>query len=222
MVYRSGNTCPGRTSSYGSVAESTSVRTVLARSAAEIPVVTPSRASTLTVKAVRIRSLFCVVISGSWSRSSSSPSIGTQMTPLVCRIVNASSAGVALLAAKMMSPSFSRSASSTTTTGRPAAMSAIARSTLSRTMPSTWCGAWPVIAAHRRQQPLDVLGDHVDLEVDLVADGDRAESGPGQGLRDQAHLEPAVRVVRAGTGFSLTPDTVRLTPSTATEPFSAI
>ena len=35
------------------------------------------------------------------------------MTPLVCRIVNASSAGVALLAAKMMSPSFSRSASST-------------------------------------------------------------------------------------------------------------
>ncbi len=111
------------------MAESTRVRTVLDRSAAEMPVVTPSLASTLTVKAVLIRSLFCEVISGSWSRSSSSPSIGTQITPLVCLIVNARSAGVALLAAKMMSPSFSRSASSTTTTARPAAMSAIARST---------------------------------------------------------------------------------------------
>ena len=140
------------------MAESTRVRTVLDRSAAEMPVVTPSLASTLTVNAVRIRSLFCEVISGSWSRSSSSPSIGTQITPLVCLIVNASSAGVALLAAKMMSPSFSRSASSTTTTARPAAMSAIARSTVSSTTPPTSCGAASpaarlalrlVIAAHR-------------------------------------------------------------------------
>ena len=65
------------------MAESTSVRMVRARSAAEMPVVTPSRASTLMVNAVRIRSAFCVVISGSCSRSSISPSIGTQITPLV-------------------------------------------------------------------------------------------------------------------------------------------
>ncbi len=40
--------------------------------------------------------------------------------------MNAISSGVASSAAKIRSPSFSRSASSTTTTGRPAAMSAIA------------------------------------------------------------------------------------------------
>ena len=54
-----------------------------ARSAADIPVLTPSLASTLIVNAVRIRSLFSVVISGTCSRSSSRPGIGTQMTPLV-------------------------------------------------------------------------------------------------------------------------------------------
>ena len=81
--------------------------------------------------AVRIRSAFWVVISGSCSRSSISPGIGTQMTPLVYRIVKVSSSRVALLAAKMMSPSFSRSASSTTTTARPAAMSATALATSS-------------------------------------------------------------------------------------------
>ena len=47
-------------------------------------------------------------------------------------MVNAISSGVALAAAKMMSPSFSRSSSSTTMTALPAAMSAIARSTESR------------------------------------------------------------------------------------------
>ena len=35
------------------------------------------------------------------------PGIGTPITPLLYRIVNAISSGVALLAAKMMSPSFS-------------------------------------------------------------------------------------------------------------------
>ena len=49
--------------------------------------------------------------------------------------MNAISSGVALAAAKMMSPSFSRFSSSTTTTALPAAMSAIARSTVSR---RTW------------------------------------------------------------------------------------
>ena len=53
--------------------------------------------------------------------------------------MNAISSGVALAAAKMMSPSFSRSSSSTTTTAFPAAMSAIARSTVSR---RTLCQSW--------------------------------------------------------------------------------
>lgn len=55
----------------------------MARSAAEMPVLTPSRASTLMVYAVRIRSLFCAVIRGMLRRSRSAPSIGTQITPLL-------------------------------------------------------------------------------------------------------------------------------------------
>ncbi len=68
--------------SHGSVAESASTRTVWARSAAEMPVVTPSRASTEIVYAVRSLSLLCGVISGISSRSSMSAGIGTQITPL--------------------------------------------------------------------------------------------------------------------------------------------
>ena len=151
------------------MAESTRVRTVRDRSSAEIPVVTPSRASTLMVKAVRIRSALCGVISGSCSRSSMSPGSGTQITPLVCRIMKAISAGVILLAATMMSPSFSRSASSTTTTGRPAAMSLIARSTSSSMLSPSGSAraavgrlatlspsAWPVRPAQGRLRPLAV------------------------------------------------------------------
>ena len=73
----------GRTRSRAVVAGSTRQVMVVARSAAEMPVLTPSRASTLSVKAVRMRSVFCEVISGSWSRSSSAPGNGTQITPLV-------------------------------------------------------------------------------------------------------------------------------------------
>src|SRR5690242_14542315 len=133
--------------------------------------------------------------------------------------MNATNSGVAFSAAKIRSPSFSRSSSSMTTTALPAAMSAIARSTESSlVMPATlavppsepscdapcyvalqyeptgggaYCplprsgrGAGPTFrsaAAKSRggrsplggapvgQQPLDVLGDDVDLEVDRGA-----------------------------------------------------
>ncbi len=46
-----------------------------------MPVETPSRASTDTAYAVPLRSSLTWVIGGSFSRSSSSPVIGTQMTP---------------------------------------------------------------------------------------------------------------------------------------------
>ena len=104
---------------------------VRARSAAEMPVLMPSRASTDTEYAVCLRSSFTYVIGGSFSRSSSGPSIGTHTTPDVCRTMNASSSGVTFDAATTRSPSFSRSSSSTTTTALPAAMSATARSTVS-------------------------------------------------------------------------------------------
>ncbi len=58
-----------------------SSRTVRARSAAEMPVSTPSRASTETVYAVPLRSSLTWVIGGSLRRSSSSPVIGAQITP---------------------------------------------------------------------------------------------------------------------------------------------
>ena len=73
-----------------------------------------------------------------------SPGIGTQITPLECRMVKAISSGVALAAAKMMSPSFSRSSSSTTTTALPAAMSAMACSTLSSRIDSLMRPLLPV------------------------------------------------------------------------------
>ena len=57
---------------------------------------TPSRASTEIVYAVRILSRLCGVISGISSRSSMAAGIGTQITPLLWRIVNAISSGVAL------------------------------------------------------------------------------------------------------------------------------
>src|SRR5688500_12379977 len=92
--------------------------------------------------------------------------------------MNAISSGVACSAAKIRSPSFSRSSSSTTITGRPAAMSATARSMSASMAPS--------------QHLLDVLGDHVDLEIHGVADGLGTEDGELEGGGDQADAERVV------------------------------
>ncbi|CAM5437123.1 hypothetical protein STENM36S_08977 [Streptomyces tendae] len=113
----------------------------MARSEAEMPVLTPwaAVASTETVKAVFIDSVLSSTICGSRSRSSSSPSMGAQIRPRHSVIMKATISSVAFSAAMTRSPSFSRFSSSTTTTGRPAAMSATARSTGSRersSMPS--------------------------------------------------------------------------------------
>jgi hypothetical protein len=62
------------------------------------------------------------------------------------------------------------------------------------------------------EQPLDVLGDHVGLEVDAVADVAGAERRDLEGVGDQPDPEPP----RSGSRRSTT---VRLTPSTVTEPF---
>ena len=97
--------------------------------------------------------------------------------------MKATSSGVASSAAKMRSPSFSRSSSSTTTTALPAAMSAIARSTVSSTVgvDVLRCGGHGVASVGRDdpglQQLLDVLGDDVDLQVDRVARALAAERG---------------------------------------------
>src|SRR6185295_10517867 len=171
----SGTTCPGRARSDGRVPAAASRRMVYARSAAEMPVATPSRASTATAYAVPRRSWLVWYIGGSSSRSACSSVIGTQTYPDVCRTMNAISSAVACSAAKIRSPSFSRSSSSTTITGRPAAMSATARSMSSNTALS--------------QHLLDVLGDDVDLEVHRVAGGLDAEHGRLERRRDQPDAE---------------------------------
>lgn len=74
---------PGRERSSGLVSGQTRARTVVARSAAEIPVVVPVRASTETVNAVRIVSLFSVTIRGNRSSSSRRPGRAAQITLLV-------------------------------------------------------------------------------------------------------------------------------------------
>lgn len=78
---RSGKTWPGRVKSPAVVAGSPSSRTVSARSTAEMPVLSTSRASTETVYAVPLRSSLTRVIGGRLSRSASAPVIGTQITP---------------------------------------------------------------------------------------------------------------------------------------------
>ena len=99
---------------------------MVARSAAEMPVLVPRRASTETVNAVRWLSVLSATISGSRSSSSRCPSTGMQITPLVWRIMKAIASGVISSAAMIRSPSFSRSASSTTITSSPRAIAATA------------------------------------------------------------------------------------------------
>ena len=62
---RSGNMCPGRARSAGRHAGSTACRIVRVRSAAEIPVVTPSRASIDSQNAVPNIDVLVGLISGS-------------------------------------------------------------------------------------------------------------------------------------------------------------
>ena len=77
--------------------------------------------------------------------------------------------GVTFSAAMVRSPSFSRSSSSTTTTIRPCRMSSMASGMRARTA-SDLCRSAAAGATRGSgagaQQPLDVLGDHVDLQVD--------------------------------------------------------
>ncbi len=125
---RSGKMWPGRLKSWGCAAGSASARSVAARSDAEMPVLVPTRRSTVTVKAVYMASSFSAeeTMRGMRRRSRSSPSMPTHTTPLVCRTMKAIVSGLTRSAAQIRSPSFSRSSSSSTTTASPAAMAASA------------------------------------------------------------------------------------------------
>src|SRR5687768_15780243 len=161
-----------------------------------MPVVVPWRKSTDTVKAVRWLSVLSCTIRGRSSCSQRSAVSGMQMTPEVWRRKNAIASGVANSAAMMRSPSFSRSSSSTTTTISPRPMAATASSIFaSGTSPSL-----PL------QEPLDVLGGDVHLEVHTGAAALRPERRDVAGVRDDRHCEPVVERVDDGEADSVDRD----------------
>jgi hypothetical protein len=120
---RSGKIWPGCTKSPGCDFGFASSRIVFARSSALMPVVMSCVASTDTVKSVLKLSRLSRTMRLSPSRAARSAVIGAQMRPRPNRIIKLMLAAVAFSAARTRSPSFSRSASSTTITGLPARIS---------------------------------------------------------------------------------------------------
>src|SRR5918994_1849041 len=125
---RSGKTWPGWTRSPAPRLGSMAVWIVAERSAAEIPVVTPSRASIEIVKAVWSGASLFSAIGLSPSSSHRSGVRQRQMRPRACVAMKLIASGVANCAAIVRSPSFSRSAASTTITNLPCRTSSIASS----------------------------------------------------------------------------------------------
>src|SRR4051812_20527785 len=150
-----------------------------------MPVLVPLRTSTDTRKAVRMLSVLVATIAGRSSSRARSVVMGAQMKPDVWARKKAIFSGVAASAAMIRSPSFSRSSSSTTTTISPRPMAATASS-----MRPNGVSATPGL-----QQLLDVLGHHIDLQVDPVARVLAAEGGDGRGVRDDGDGEPVVEDV---------------------------
>ena len=126
---RSGKTWPGVAMSCGPERGSIATATVRARSCAEMPVVTPSRASIETVKAVSWRDEFACAISGSPSASSRSPGSARQISPRPCVAMKLIASGVHICAGITRSPSFSRSSWSTRMNIRPLRASSMISST---------------------------------------------------------------------------------------------
>ena len=124
-----GKMWPGCTKSLATAPGATAACTVRARSAAEIPVVTPSEASMEAVKAVPFLSPLRAVMGGSCSSSQRARVSVRQIRPRPKRAMKLMAWSVTWSAASTRSPSFSRSSSSTKMTILPARMSATMSST---------------------------------------------------------------------------------------------
>src|SRR5256885_7155586 len=148
-----------------------------------MPVVTPSRASIETVKAVPSRASLCSVIGRRPSSSARSSVRHRQTSPRACVAMKLIASGVANCAAITRSPSFSRSGSSTTTTIRPSRMSSIASSTVAKVVVAA------ITDRLALQEFLDVLREHVGFEVDLVARLELAERGRLERVRHERDRE---------------------------------
>src|SRR5271167_265548 len=114
-----------------------------------------------------------------WSKRSSVMARHTKPRPYFAMKLIAS--GVTFSAARVKSPSFSRSSSSTTTTILPTRMSSRASGMLLK-----------------GKEPLHVLRDHVDLDVDRVAWANPAQRRVLQCIRDQGDGETARAQARHG------------------------
>src|SRR5215213_10383708 len=134
-------------------------------------------------------------MSGRSSSSRRCPSTGMQITPLVWRIMNAIASGVMASAAMMRSPSFSRSASSTTITSSPRAMAATAFSISVKGM------SLPLMQGGWAEEAFDVLGQHVDFEIDGIAGLPVTQRGDGERVGDDRDVERGASFV-GGSVFS--------------------
>src|SRR3954451_21473261 len=181
----SGCTWPPTTMSSGPLWGSIAVCIVCAWSWTLMPVVTPSRASIVTVNGVWCGVSFLADISSSPSSSQRSGGNARQIHPPAWRVMKLMASGVMNCAAMTRSPSFSRSSSSTTTTILPAAMSSSASSIVEN-----------LISARVGNELLHVFREDVNLEVDLASGLRLPQRRPLQGLRDQRHGEPVVADLR--------------------------
>src|SRR5919108_4455218 len=209
----SGKMWPGWTRSRGAERGSIATWTVRARSAAEMPVVTPSRASIETVNAVWKADSFFAAIRSSPSSSQRSGVSARQIRPRPCLAMKLIASGVANCAASVRSPSFSRFSSSQTTTMRPRRISSIASSIEEKGLcPSSSRRAGTAGSARIRRsvvnsgsflrkalhETLRVAGDHVYLEVHAPSLPQLSQRGPLQRLRDQCDLESVFAEGRHG------------------------
>ena len=124
----SGKMWPGWTISRGVACGSIATWIVRARSCAEMPVVTPWRASIETVNGVSNGDSFFAAMRSRPSWSQCSGVSDRQISPRPCVAMKFTASGVANCAAIVRSPSFSRSSSSQTTTILPWRMSSSASS----------------------------------------------------------------------------------------------
>ena len=120
-----GNTWPGVAMSCGCVSGLMATAIVRARSAAEMPVVTPVRASIEAVNAVSNLAFCERAIIGRPRCATRSLVSARQMRPRALRAMKLTTSAVANCAGMTRSPSFSRSSSSTRITMRPACASAM-------------------------------------------------------------------------------------------------
>src|SRR5579862_355584 len=188
-----GKMWPGWTMSLAFACFAVAARTVRARSAAEIPVLTPVAASMETVNAVPMGERLSFTMSGRLRlRHFSSVSV-RQIRPRACMAMKLMASGVTKSAASTRSPSFSRSSASARTTMRPWRSSSTKSWVVSRVMESS-SGKTSILPACRGrsafvEQALHVAGQHVHFEVHWRAGREVAQRRHGPRVGNDVHLE---------------------------------